>query len=178
MFLLQCFEWKQQFCKWWLPCRKDIEPTKIKGLIFDREDFAQRGKKKRPLVTSPKKKFKPLAKSDKKPLSLIDFASAFEKIVPNSILFGAATKPKSDSVWEIVTDWQMTSIGSLIELSKTIVMFLENLDILSIGKFIQTELFTRGQCCNDQWYFCRKGVITASKAHEVITKMKKVKKRK
>ena len=25
----------------WLPCRKDIEPTKIKDLNFDREDFAQ-----------------------------------------------------------------------------------------------------------------------------------------
>ena len=26
----------------WLPCRKDIEPTKVKGLSFDGEDFAQR----------------------------------------------------------------------------------------------------------------------------------------
>ena len=62
----------------WLPCRKDIEPTKIKDLNFDREDFAQRGKKERPLVVSPKEKFNPLVKSDKKPLSLIDFASALE----------------------------------------------------------------------------------------------------
>ena len=30
----------------WLPCRKEIEPIKIKDLNFDREDFAQRGKKK------------------------------------------------------------------------------------------------------------------------------------
>ena len=30
----------------WLLCRKDIEPTKIKDLNFDREDFAQRRKKK------------------------------------------------------------------------------------------------------------------------------------
>ena len=30
------------FC---LPYRKDIEPAKIKDLNFDREDFAQRGKK-------------------------------------------------------------------------------------------------------------------------------------
>ena len=62
----------------WLPCRQDIEPTKIKDLNFDREDFAQRGKKERPLVVSPKEKFNPLVKSDKKPLSLIDFASALE----------------------------------------------------------------------------------------------------
>ena len=29
---------------------------------------------------------------------------------------------------------------------------------------------------NEQWYLCRKGVITASKADEVITKMEKVRK--
>ena len=40
----------------WLPFRKNIEPTKIKNLNFDREDFPQRGKKKRPLVSIPKKK--------------------------------------------------------------------------------------------------------------------------
>ena len=40
----------------WLPCRKDIKPTKIKDLHIDRGDFAQRGKKERPLVASPKKK--------------------------------------------------------------------------------------------------------------------------
>ena len=78
----------------WLPCRRDIEPTKIKDLNFDREDFAQRGKKKRPLVTSPKKKFNPLAKSGKKTLSLINFGSALGEIVPNSILFTAVRKPK------------------------------------------------------------------------------------
>ena len=89
----------------WLPCRKDIEPTKIKDLNFDREHFAKRGKKKRPLAASPKKKFKPLGKSDKKPLSLIDFASGLEEIVPNGILFTAVPKPKIDFVQKIVTEW-------------------------------------------------------------------------
>ena len=41
----------------------------------------------------------------------------------------------------------------------------------------QIEVCTRGQSCNEQWYLCRKGVITASKAHGVITKMKKLKKK-
>ena len=54
----------------WLPCRKDIEPTKIKDLNFDREDFAHRAKKERPLAASPTKKINQLAKSDKKPLSI------------------------------------------------------------------------------------------------------------
>ena len=76
----------------WLLCRKVISPTKIKDLNFDREDFAQCSKKKRLLLASPKKKFYPLAKSGNKPL--IDFASALEEIVPNSILFTAVPKPK------------------------------------------------------------------------------------
>ena len=88
----------------WLPCR---------------EDFAQRGKKKRPLVASPKKKFSTLAKSDRKPLSLIDFVSALEEIVPNIMLFTAVPKPKIDFVREIITDWtgetdvEVTCIESL-----------------------------------------------------------------
>ena len=53
----------------WLPCRKDIETTKIKDLNFHREDFVERGNKKRSLVTSPKNKFNLLAESDQKPLS-------------------------------------------------------------------------------------------------------------
>ena len=77
-----------------LPCRKDIEPKKMKDLNFDKEDFAQHGKKKKSLVASSKKKFNLLAKSDKKPFSLIDFASTLEEIVPNSILFTAIPKPK------------------------------------------------------------------------------------
>ena len=108
------------------------------NLNFDSEDFTQRGKNKIPLAASPKKKFHPLPKSDKKPLPLIDFASALEEIVPNSILFTVLPKPKIDFVWEIITDWagetdvEVTSIESLLKLSKAKVEFLENLDTLSI----------------------------------------------
>ena len=52
--------------------------------------------------------------------------------------------------------------------------FLEKLDILSIEKIRQIELCTIGQCCSGQWHLCRRDVITVSKAHEVITRMKKV----
>ena len=58
-----------------------------------------------PLVASPKKKFNLLAKTGKKSLLLIDFASDLEEIVPNSIFFTAARKPKIDFVREIITDW-------------------------------------------------------------------------
>ena len=82
----------------------------------------------------------------------------------------------------IITDWagnpdvEVKSIEKLIKLSKTKVEFLENSDILSIEKIGQIELYTRGQCCNEQWYLCIKDVITAWKEHEVITNMKKVRK--
>ena len=71
-------------------------------------------------------------------MSFVDFASALEKIVPNSILFTTAPKPKTDFVQEIIADWagetdvEVTIIKSLIKLSETKVEFQENLDILSI----------------------------------------------
>ena len=83
---------------------------------------------------------------------MIDFASALEEIVPNSMLFAAVPKPKIDFVWEIITyragetDVEVTNIESLMKFSKTRVEFVENLDILS-----------------------KISVITASKAHEAVT---------
>ena len=71
---------------------------------------------------------------------------------------------------------EVTSIESVIKLSKTKVGSLENLDVVSIGKIRQIGLCIRGQCCNGLWHLCRKGVITASKAHEVTTEMKKFRK--
>ena len=71
---------------------------------------------------------------------------------------------------------EVTSIESVIKLSKTKVGSLENLDVVSIGKIRQIGLCIRGQCCNELWHLCRKGVITASKAHEVTTEMKKFRK--
>ena len=38
----------------------------------------------------------------------------------------------------------------------------------------QIEVCTKGHYCIEQWYLCKKGVVTASKAHKVRTKMKKV----
>ena len=35
----------------------------------------------------------------------------------------------------------------------------------------RSKILTRGQCSNESWYSFRKGVITASKTHEVKTKM-------
>ena len=54
----------------WLPCHKEVVPVKIKNLNFNREDFGQRGKKKRSLVSTPKKVFNPVRDSNKKLLTL------------------------------------------------------------------------------------------------------------
>ena len=100
--------------------------------------------------------------------------------MPNSIPFTAVPKPKIDFVQKIITEWagdtdvELTNIESLTKLSKTKVEFLENLDLLSIEKIRQIEVYTWGQSYDEQWYLFRKGIITTSKAHEVITKMSKV----
>ena len=115
-------------------------------------------------------------------MSFINFGSHFEDIVPNNVLFTAVPKPKVDFVRESITEWtgktdaEATRIESLTKLSKTKVEFLENLELLSIDKIREMEVCDRGQCYNEQWYLRRKGVITTSKVHEVITKMKKFRK--
>ena len=45
---------------------------------------------------------------------------------------------------------------------------------ISNEKISKTELLTRRQSNNKLWYNYRKGVITASKAHSVLTKMNKI----
>ena len=84
--------------------------------------------------------------------------------------------------WKIITEWagetdaEVASIESLIKLSKTKVEILENLALLSIEKIREIEVWTRDQCYSEQWYLCRKDFITAWDEHEVMTKMKKVRK--
>ena len=45
---------------------------------------------------------------------------------------------------------------------------------MSKEKISKIELLTRGQSNNELWYNYRKGVITASKGHSVLTKMNKI----
>ena len=56
-----------------LPNEKAVEPKKVKDLHFSREDFGRRGRKKRPLVASPKEWFDPLKNCDLKPFSMKNF---------------------------------------------------------------------------------------------------------
>ena len=56
--------------KEWLPCHKEVSPVKIKNLNFNMEDLGQRGKKKRSIVSTPKKIFNPVEDTIIKLLSL------------------------------------------------------------------------------------------------------------
>jgi len=166
----------------WLPNRKQVEPSRIKNLSFNRHDFAHRGKTKRPLVATPKKLYNPLENCKKKPLQLTDFANALKDVAPKSILFTAVPKPKIDFVREIITKTvkqpeNIKSINEILNMSNSIDEFKINVAKFMIKDSLNNiEIITRGQSENEQWYLFRKGVITASKAHEVITKMNKLEK--
>ena len=150
---------------------------------FKREDFAQRGKKKRPLVSTSKKVFNPVKDANKKILTLSDIAKALEDVAPQSIVHTAVPKPKVDFVREVLTVTPMekscdiASIDDIILMSDSITSFTSNLTtIMTVENIKKIETSTRGQSSNESWYHHRKGVITASKCHDVHTKMVKVNK--
>ena len=87
----------------WLPNYKNVQPMKIKGMNFGREDFGQRGKEKQSFVSTPKKKKNPLCKQgDMKMLTFNDFAEGLKDICPESVLFSAVPKPDADFVKDLV----------------------------------------------------------------------------
>ena len=80
----------------WLPCHKEVAP------VINREDFGERGKKKRSLVSTPKKNCNPVEDTNRKLLSLSDIATAIEDIAPESTVFTVVPKPKVDFLKEIL----------------------------------------------------------------------------
>ena len=166
----------------WLPNRQEVVPSKVKDIVFNRDDFAQRGKKKRALVETPKRNYDPLAGCTKKLLSLYDVAKAIEEIAPNSILMSAVPKPKIDFVRTIVSTSvkaEIASIDDILLMSSSKVEFVDNMLANMTDEYIaEIEIITRGQSDNEAWFNFRKGVITASKAHDVLTKIEKVRNKK
>ncbi|XP_057290858.1 uncharacterized protein LOC130613546 [Hydractinia symbiolongicarpus] len=117
----------------WLPNRKQVAPTKIKDLNFSRDNFSDRGKRKRPLVSTPKKNFDPLQHCGEKLLSLNEIADELKEIIPESILFTAVPKPEIDFVKECLSISDVTqpsdiySISDILAMSKTKTEFECNL---------------------------------------------------
>ena len=110
-----------------------------------------------------------------------DFAEAISKVSPQSILHTAVPKPKVDFVRElistkIVQPKKVLSISDVINMSKNMSDFKENLSVFTKENIETIEKLTMGQSENEHWFEYRKCLITASKAHEVVTKMTKVEK--
>ena len=133
-------------------------------------------KKKGPLVASPKKRFDPLKNCNLKPLSIKDFAETIHKVSPESILHTAVPKQNVNFVKEFISTKttepkKVLSISDVINISKNMSDFRENLGVFTKENLETIEKLTMGQSKNEhQLEYC-KFVITASKAHEVVTKV-------
>ena len=99
-------------------------------------------------------RFDPLKNCDLKPLSMKDFSEAVNKVSPKKVL----------------------SISDVINMSKNMSDFKENLSVFTEENIETTEKLLMGQSENEYWFDYQKCLITASKAHEVVTKMTKVEK--
>ena len=154
--------------------QKKVTPSKLKNIDFSREDFG-REKKKRKLVSTPKKTFNPLVDSQLKMISLQDIAKALEGISPNSIVHSAVPKPEIDFVIESVNVQKpsILSVHNVLEMANSRKEFFDYLQQMT-NNVEEIEKSTRRQNNNTLWFEFRKGVITASKCHDILTKMMKV----
>ena len=168
----------------WLPNRTEVSPKKVMDIKFDRDDFGNRGKKKRTLLSTPKKIYNPLSENPMKLLNLEQIASALEAVSPNSIIHTAVAKPDAvdeiDFVRENVEIKDMTlgitSVDDILIMSTSRQEFKENLEANMKDENIKKiQMLTLGQSENTLWFTYRKGVITASISHDILSKMKKVK---
>ena len=110
-----------------------------------------------------------------------NFAEAVNKLFPQIIIHTALPKPKVDFIRElisikIVPPKKVMSISDVINMSKKMSDFKENLGVFTKENIETIEKLTIGQNENEYWYEYRKCLITASKAHDVVTKMAKVQK--
>lgn len=168
----------------WLPNRTSVDPCKAKNINFNRDDFSKRGKQVKKINSTPKKEFNPLinSRTSVSGLSFEEMIKSFEEsnIISETILSTAVPKPEIDFYREVMTKQSIEpesvlSLDDVITSSKTLVEFFENMRLNISGETVKKiEKITRGQSSNHLCFQHRKGVITASKVHEVKTKMGKV----
>ena len=165
----------------WLPNRSKVHPMKMRDIDFKREDFGTHGKRKRALVSSPKKRYDPLVDCNIKLLSLHDVAEAVESIETDMILHSAVPKPKVSYLQEMIIQSaqkpdDVPSIDEMFLISSNVLSFFHNLQQqMTPENIMKIEHLTIGQNESENWHLYRKYVITASKSHDVLTKMRKVK---
>ena len=164
----------------WLPCRKEVTPMKVKDINFNRDDFNRRGRRAKSLISTPKKLFNPLLHSEFKLITLEEIAYALKDVSPNSIIHTAVPREEIDFVREVVGHPITTSISNIdeiIKMSESSAEFFQKLMTNMTEKNIyQIEKMTQGQSDCDMWFYFRKGVVTAYKFHNVLTKMAKISK--
>ena len=88
-------------------------------------------------------------------------------------------KPKVDFVRETLstneTKSELPNIDDYLVSSRKCFEFFTNIkENFCSGVIAKIEFATRGQSDNSLWFSFRKGIITASKSHEVMAKMKRV----
>ena len=165
----------------WLPNRRDVVPYKAKDMNMNRDDFTKREKPAKKLLSSPKKNYNPLANSETKVLSFDDMVKVLGdcNVLKNTTLSTAIATPEIDFVIRVPGEKVQPesvplSVDDMLLMSNSAEQFMENLFVnLGEDKIAIVEKITRGQNTNELWFQFRKGVITASKAHEVKTKMSK-----
>ena len=108
-------------------------------------------------------------------MSLETIGEALKDIIPQSILFTALPKPKIDFVREIVKIHPVRndtpSLDDIIIMSDLSNIFENFHSFMSSETLLIIEELIRGQSENELWYEYRKHVVSASRAHDVQTKM-------
>ena len=101
---------------------------------------------------------------------------------PGCIAHTAVPQPEIDFHREVVSKssnipTELSTIDAIISKSQNIDEFYELLKVFMTRDNIKKiEVLTRGQNLNEKWFLFRKRVITASKCHDVLTKMRKIEK--
>ena len=154
----------------WLPNNKDVQPLKVTDLKLVRGDFGRRGKSKKMLNSSPKKKYDPTVNIQGS-LNLNDIVSALRSVCNenDSIIFTAEQKEIAVNM-EDKGPVNLLTPSDLFCSASTAEEFINTLFCLS-DKISEIEKATRGQSSNDFWFSVRRHLITASKAHDVKTRM-------
>lgn len=155
----------------WLPNNKLVKAVKIKDLKLSRSDFGRRGKKKAELNCSPKKRFDPTVNITK-PLKLEEVADALRLVFKESesIIFTAIPKASANNSTPITEEKQICTLDDFLLASSTPDEFCLNMEYFP-QHIALIEKETRGQSNNLLWFAVRQHMITASKAHDVKTRM-------
>ena len=162
----------------WLPNNKAVKPIKIKDLKLCRDGFGTRAKKKgTKLNSSPRKRYDPLANNEHK-LKLEDIANALQEVCDESdcLIFSAIAKEEETHNLEAVMVPNPSSLEDNLIQATNASEFMQGLRNFTESDIEHIETMTRGQSNNLLWFSYRKHTITASKAHDVMTRCITVKK--